>query len=309
MAETKHILNINVDRDVWQLFNKHMEAFWTPRDIVFTDRDYSDWEALSNSERTFVESILSFFATADSIVNENLMLKLYEQIEAPAARAFYSFQGAMETIHGIVYINLLEGYVKDLGRLEELKRGSSDSVVEKIRWCSKWINSDMPVEERLLIFCCIEGVFFSGSFCAIYWLAQRGLLPALCNGNKLIAPDEALHVEHTALQHNKCASKVPYQKARTLFLEALEVENRFINKSIDCAMVGMNRDLMYEYIKHVSNNIFKMLGYDTPLFERTRNPFKFMDRLCFDPKENFLEMRAFNYQQAERDAYSEDADI
>lgn len=309
MAETKHILNMNVDRDVWSLFEKHMEAYWTPRDINFTDRDYSDWNSLSDSEKFFVESILSFFATADSIVNENLMLKLYEQIEAPAARAFYSFQGAMETIHGIVYINLLEGYVKDLDRLDELKRGNVNAVVDKIQWCSKWINSEMSVEERLLIFCCIEGIFFSGSFCAIYWLSQRGLLPALSNANKLIAPDEALHVEHTALQYTRCANKVPIEKARLLFLEALEVENGFINKAIDCAMVGMNGDLMYEYIKHVANNIFKMLGYDVPLFEKSRNPFKFMERLCLDPKENFLEMRAFNYQQPIKDAYSEDADI
>jgi ribonucleotide reductase beta subunit family protein with ferritin-like domain len=308
MADTRFVIDTSVDRDVWALYQKHMDAFWTPHDITFTDRDYNDWDKLSDSEKKFIESILSFFATADSIVNENLMLKLYEQIESPAGRAFYSFQGAMETIHSLVYAKLLEGYVKDLEKLDKLRIGDINSVRDKIRWCEKWIHSEMSKEERLLIFCCIEGIFFSGAFCAIYWVAEKGILPALCNGNKLIAPDECLHVEHCIVQYSKCESKVPEEKARALFLEALDVEEKFINGAIDCAMLGMNRDLMLEYIKHVTNNIYVRLGYE-PLFAKTRQPFSFMDRLCFDPKENFLELRTYNYQRTDVDDFDDDVDI
>lgn len=308
MAETRFIMDMSVDSDVWELYRQHVDSFWTDHDIALTDRDYADWEKLQPGERKFVENILSFFATADNIVNENLMLKLYEQLESAAARAFYSFQGAIETIHALAYAKLIEGYVKDLDRLAELKKGDVNAVREKVLWCQKWVKSDMPLEERLLVFCCIEGIFFSGSFCAIYWLAQRGILPALCAFNKLIAPDECLHVSHGILQFLKCKTKVPVERARELFLEAFEVEGRFINGSIDCAMIGMNRDSMLEYIRHVTNNIFIRLGYP-PLFARTTQPFKFMDRLCFDPKENFLEMRAYNYQRTDVDAFDTEVDI
>jgi ribonucleotide reductase beta subunit family protein with ferritin-like domain len=308
MAEERFIIDTSQDRDVWKLYEQHVDAFWTHHDIAFSDKDSSDWAALSNTERHFIENILSFFATADTIVNENLMLRLYEQIEAPAARAFYSFQGAIETIHSIVYDKLLEGYVHDKEKLDRLRRGNVESVRDKIQWCQKWIGADMTLEERLLIFCCVEGIFFSGSFCAIYWLAQKGILPALSKSNKQIAPDERLHLEHGILQYNKCAKKVAQEKARALVLEAVEVERKFINGAIDCAMVGMNRELMFEYIKHMSNSIFVRLGHGT-LFENTRQPFDFMDRLCYDPKENFLELRAFNYQRTDCDGFDDAADI
>lgn len=308
MAESRFVVDTKVDQDVWDLYHKHVNAFWTQHDINFTDRDYRDWEELSATERKFIENILSFFATADSIVNENLMLRLYQDIESPAARAFYSIQGAIETIHGLVYAMLLEGYVKNLDRLDELRRGDVNSVREKIEWCQKWIHADMTVAERLLVFCCIEGIFFSGAFCAIYWMAERGLLPALCNSNKLIARDEGLHVSHGILQYRKCGERVSESRARELFLDALRVEENFINGSIDCAMLGMNRDLMFEYLRHVTNNIYTRLGYSS-LYEKTRNPFGFMDRLCFDPKENFLEMRAYNYQRTDVDEFSTDVEI
>jgi ribonucleotide reductase beta subunit family protein with ferritin-like domain len=285
-----------------------MDAFWTPHDVEFTDRDAHDWDALTDTERLFFESILSFFATADSIVNENLLLRLFEQIESQAARAFFSFQGAMETIHGLVYAKLLEGYVKDPTRLEELRAGDIDSVREQIQWCQKWIHADMSVAERLLVYTVIEGVFFSGPFCAIYWAAQRGILPALCKGNKLIAPDEGLHVGHDILQYRKQPEKVPHERARDLFMEAVGIAERFITRSIDCEMIGMNRALMFEYIKHVANNIFTRLGYPA-LFASTIQPFPFMARLCFDAKENFLEMRAWNYQRTDIDEFTENAEI
>lgn len=308
MAEERFVIDTSLDRDVWALYEEHLDAFWTHHDIAFSDRDYTDWDKLSVTERKFIENILSFFATSDTIVNENLMLKLYEQIESPAARAFYSFQGAIETIHSIVYDKLLEGYIKDKKRLDELRRGDVESVKEKIQWCQKWIGADMTLEERLLVFCCIEGIFFSGAFCAIYWFAQKGVLPALSKSNKQIAPDERLHVEHGIVQYNKCKNRVPLEKARELVLDALAVEERFINGAIDCAMVGMNRELMFEYIKHVTNNIFVRLGYEK-LFQKTRQPFDFMDRLCYDPKENFLELRAFNYQRTDVDGFDAAADI
>ena len=308
MAEERFITDTSVDADVWELYHEHVDAFWTDHDITFTDKDYTDWNKLTSAERKFIENILSFFATADNIVNENLMLKLYEQIESPAARAFYSFQGAMETVHALIYIKLIEGYVKDLKRLNDLKHGDVNAVREKVLWCQKWLKEDVTKEERLLIFCCIEGVFFSGSFCAIYWLAQRGILPALCNANKLIAPDEGLHVSHGIVQYKKCENKVSHPRARELFMEAFNIEKNFISGSIDCSMVGMNKELMIKYIERVANNIFTRLGYPA-LFQNTTQPFKFMDRLCYDSKENFLELRSFNYQRVEVDLFNLEAEI
>ncbi len=307
MAETRFIIDRKNDKEIWDLWERHIDAFWTHHDIHLTERDTKDWAEITESERSFLEHILSFFATADSIVNENLMLKLYDQIDSQAGRSFYSFQGAMETIHAMVYAMLLEGYVQDSARLEKLQRGDLEHVKHKIEWCQKWATDDMPVEERLLISCCVEGIFFSGAFCALYWLAQRGILPALCNSNKLIARDEGLHVDHGIAQYQKYP-KVPRAKAEEIVLDALRVEELFINGAIECELIGMNRELMYEYIKHVSNNIFVRLGY-SPLFKQTRQPFPFMARLCFDPKENFLEMRPYNYQRTDLDAFSVDADI
>lgn len=305
-AQTEPLLQDNPHRyvifpiqyaDMWKLAITHREAFWNESEIDLA-RDRKDWISLTADEQHFVKHVLAFFASSDGIVLENLALNFFKEIQIPEARSFYSFQMSMETIHGITYSLLLDTYITDPIEKDTLFRAieTVPSVRNKAVWAQKWIASTDSFATRLLAFACVEGIFFSGSFCCIYWIKERGLLPGLCQSNDLIARDERLHVDFAVLLYTKyVVNKLPEQVVHEMFTEAVNIEDEFINESIPCRMMGMNSQSMKQYIQHVANKLLHQLGYNE-LFKNTTQPFAFMDRICFSSKGNFFEKESTQYR-------------
>lgn len=287
--------------DIFDLYTKAKSSFWTPEELDFS-LDTQDWETrLTPNERFFLEQILAFFAASDGIVGENLMLRFYNDVKCPEAKAFYAFQLAMETIHSETYSLLIETLVKSPQRKAELFDAihTIPCVEQKAQWAQKWIDSpDAPFAQRLVAFIIIEGLFFSGAFCAIFWMAERGLLPTLCMSNAWISRDEALHTEFGILLFSKLAPHQlpPPDVIREMFREAVEIESSFITQSIPCGMLGMNADLMTNYIQYVADRLLQQLSFDK-LFN-TPLPFDFMHRLALSEKVNFFERRSTQYSKA-----------
>jgi len=283
--------------DMWKLAITHREAFWNESEIDLS-RDRKDWNALTDNEQHFIKHVLAFFASSDGIVLENLALNFFKEVQIPEARSFYSFQMAMETIHGITYSLLLDTYITNPKEKDTLFRAieTVPSVKQKAEWAQKWIGSTDNFATRLLAFACVEGIFFSGSFCCIYWIKERGLLPGLCQSNDLIARDERLHVDFAVLLYTKyVVQKLPEQVVHEMFAEAVNIEDKFINDSIPCRLMGMNSQFMKQYIQHVANKLLKQLGY-SELFKNVVQPFAFMDRICFSSKGNFFEKESTQYR-------------
>ena len=281
---------------LWELYEKQKKAFWWDSDVVLTEKDYMDWNSLTPNERLFIENVLAFFAGSDGIVMENLAARFLAEVAIPEARAIYTIQMHIELIHSLVYAKLLDGYIQDETRKLELFNAleTNEAVKAKAQWAARWMSSDRPFAERLLAFACVEGIFFSGAFCSIFWLKERGLLPALTFSNNLIARDEGMHVE-TAVTLYQMQPKCADDTVHEIFKGALEAEEYFITRSLPCGLINMNEEMMKTYLCYVTNRLILRLGH-APLFKHTENPFPFMDRISYDTKENFFETRVSNYQ-------------
>lgn len=284
---------------LWEKFKVATSAFWVREEIIF-DKDYDDWVKLSDSERYFISNILAFFAASDGIVGENLGSRFYKEVTIPEARAFYANQIFMETIHNETYSVMIDNLIKDPVEKNKLFNGlvTVPCIKKKADWANKWIDSkDSPFVMRLIAFAIIEGVFFSGSFCAIFWLKERNnMLPGLTSSNELISRDESLHTEFAILLHDMITHKLPQDIVHDMFKEAVNIEIEFITESISCNMLGMNAILMTEYVQFVADRLLVQLGYKK--IWDTRNPFPFMDRIAMNLKVNFFESRSTDYAKA-----------
>lgn len=276
----------------------HENMFWTAREIDYS-ADISDWESLTDDERYFIEHILAFFAGSDGIVLENLIKNFCIEVKATEARNFYGFQSMIENIHGQVYALLLDTFVKDVKRKENLFNAieTIPAVKKKADWALKWINSNRPFEERLIAFAIVEGVFFSASFASIFWLKSRNkMTKALGKSNELISRDEGLHTDFAVLMYSHLLNKVSQERVEEIIIEAVDIEIEFITKSIPCNMIGMNTELMIEYIKYVADRLLSQLEFDKIYL--VENPFDFMKVFSLDGKSNFFENRVTEYIHA-----------
>jgi len=282
--------------EIWEAYRKHKQMFWTAEEIDFA-ADRSDWEKLTDNERYFIENILAFFAGSDGIVLENLVSNFCAEVTIPEARCFYSFQAMIENIHSEVYSLMIDTYVANHEKKQRLFKGVSEipCVQKKADWALRWISSDRPFSVRLFAFAIVEGLFFSGSFCSIFWLKERGLmLHALCKSNEWIARDEGLHTNFAILlyQHLKHQKLDPVESL-AIMKEAVEIETEFITESLPARLIGMNHELMSRYIRSVADHLLVRFGL--PKHYHDKNPFPFMEMSSLDAKGNFFEVRVSEY--------------
>lgn len=285
------------DDDIWKLYKYSQSVFWTAEEIDLTN-DISDWNnKLTENERYFIENVLAFFAASDGIVLENLLTKFTTEVKLPEARCFYTFQGMMENIHSEVYSLLIDTYIKDQKKKFNLLN-SIDTipwVKNKADWALNWINDKDSFGQRLVAFAIVEGIFFSGAFCSIYWLKKRGIMPGLTFSNELISRDESLHTEFAVLLYHKLEDKykISNEVMIKMVSEAVKIENEFITKSIPCKLIGMNSDLMVQYIKFVADRLLSQLKCSK--IYNVKNPFDFMEMISLRNKTNFFERRVGEY--------------
>jgi len=284
--------------EIWREYKKQISSFWTPEEIDFS-KDLLDWDnKLKEEERNFIKMILAFFAGADGIVNLNLMKNFVEDVKILEAQMVYGFQCSMESIHSETYSLMIDTYIKDQD--EKLKLFNAIETIpcikKKADWALKWVFSGESFNKRLVAFCIVEGLFFSGAFCAIYWLKQRSLLPGLTKSNEFIARDEGMHTEFGILLYSMLNKKLDEKYIHDMFKEAVEIEKEFINESISCKMIGMNVELMTEYIEYVADRLLNSLGYNK--IYNKNNPFTFMNFIGMESRSNFFEERTSTYQKA-----------
>jgi ribonucleotide reductase beta subunit family protein with ferritin-like domain len=283
--------------DIWEHYKRHMASFWTPEEIDLS-RDKADWERLTDDERWFVTHVLAFFAASDGIVLENAYVNFLDEFTAPEVRCFYGFQIMIENVHSEVYSLLIDTYIQDAAEKDRLLRAveTVPAVARKAHWAMKWMSRERPLGERLAAFACVEGIFFSGSFCAIFWLKKRGLLHGLCYSNELISRDEGMHTSFACLLHKKLADRPTQETVHAIVREALECEEFFICEALPCRLIGMNSELMVEYLRFVADHLLAGLGY-AKLFHG-KNPFEWMELISLGGKTNFFERRVGEYQKA-----------
>jgi ribonucleoside-diphosphate reductase beta chain len=283
--------------DLWKCFQTHKRLIWFV-DEVDLAKDLTYWKKLNQNEKYFVKHVLAFFAASDGIVMENLAARFLNDIQLSEARSFYSVQLFMENEHSIMYSRLIDAYVNDEQEKNQLFKSIEHmpAIRQKAEWEKKWITSSEHFATRLLAFAAVEGIFFSGSFCCIYWLKERGVMPGLCMSNDFIARDEGLHCEFAILLYNNyIQNKLPEHVVHQIIGEAVEIEKQFIVESLPCSLLGMNVDMMSEYIEFISNRMLKQLNYGT-LYKNAKQPFGFMDRICIESITNFFDVRETNYQ-------------
>jgi ribonucleoside-diphosphate reductase beta chain len=284
--------------DLWKMYKDHISVFWRPEEIDLS-KDMRDWVVLSSGEQHFIKRILGFFAGSDGIVMENLGQRFMNEVQVPEAKFFYSVQLMMETIHSETYSQLIDTYIEDRSEKLDVLRSiqSVPCIQKKADWSLKWIQSDeADFPTRLMAFAAVEGIFFSGAFCSIFWLKQRGIMPGLTASNEFIARDEGLHTEFACLLYSKCAHRLPKTKAHKLIREAVRIEKEFIQEALPCSLIGMNAARMGDYIEYVADRLLVSLGY-TRLWE-TANPFPWMETISLEGKDNFFEKRVTNYALA-----------
>lgn len=284
--------------DLWAKYKQHMSVFWTPEEIDLS-KDMKDWEKLTDNERHFIKNILGFFAGSDGIVMENLATRFTREVQWPEAKFFYACQNLLEAVHSETYSLLIDTYISDKKEKDELLRATSTipCVKKKAEWALAWIDSaDADFATRLMGFAAVEGIFFSGAFCAIFWLKQRGLMPGLTLSNEFIARDEGLHTDFACLLYSKVVNKLDKKKAYKIIKDAVKIEKQFITKSLPCELIGMNADLMSQYIEFVADRLLLQLGY--PKTYKAANPFPFMERISLENKDNFFEKRVSTYAKA-----------
>ena len=301
------------DQDIWQMYKKQVDCFWRAEEIDLS-KDLTHWETLDQKEKYFVSMILAFFAASDGIVLENLAMRFMGEVQLSEARAFYGFQIAMENIHSETYSLLIDTYIKDREEKTMLFQAIDNfpCIKKKADWAIKWINDKRSsFATRLIAFACIEGIFFSGAFCSIFWLKKRGLMPGLTFSNELISRDEALHTEFAVLLYSKLNKKLTKSKVLEILKEAVEIEKKFICDALPCRLIGMNSDLMCQYIEFVADRLSVQLGYDK--IYGTKNPFDFMEMISIEGKTNFFEKRVAEYALADKtkteDVFDFDADF
>lgn len=283
------------DNEIWDMYKKQEECFWRVEEIDFS-KDMAHWDTLTDGEKHFVKMILAFFAASDGIVLENLGMRFMSEVQMPEARAFYGFQIMMENIHSITYSTLIDTYIKDKEEKMSLFRAIDNfpCIKKKADWAIKWINDKKSsFASRLIGFACVEGIFFSGAFCAIYWLKKRGLMPGLTFSNELISRDEALHTEFAVLLYSKLKNKLSEGTVKQIIMQAVEIEKEFIIDALPCRLIGMNSALMAQYIEFVADRLMVQLGYDK--IYKTPNPFNFMEMISLERKSNFFESRVGEY--------------
>lgn len=284
--------------DIWAKYKQHQAVHWTPEEIDLS-KDMGHWEKLNDNERHFIKNILGFFAGSDGIVMENLATRFTREVQWPEAKFFYAEQNIIEAIHSETYSLLIDTYIQDKKEKQELLRATSTipCVKKKAEWALAWIDSpDADFATRLMGFAAVEGIFFSGAFCAIFWLKQRGLMPGLTLSNEFIARDEGLHTDFACLLYSKIVNKLDKKKASKIIRDAVKIEKQFITKSLPCELIGMNADLMSQYIEYVADRLLLQLGY--PKVYKATNPFPFMERISLENKDNFFEKRVSTYGKA-----------
>jgi len=282
---------------VWEMYKKHEASFWTAEEIDLS-QDTKDWDTLTVNEQYFIKHVLAFFAASDGIVLENLSGGFAVEVQVPEARAFYGFQIAMENIHSETYSLLIEQYIKDPAEKEKLFDAihTMPPVQDKAEWAVQWMNTDNCFAERIVAFAAVEGVLFSGSFCAIYWLKKRGLMPGLTFSNELISRDEGLHAEFACMLYGMLENKLPEDVVHGIIRGAVDVERKFICEALSCDLIGMNSELMTKYIEFVADRLLTALGH-SKLFGSS-NPFDWMELISLQGKTNFFEKRVGEYQKA-----------
>jgi ribonucleoside-diphosphate reductase subunit M2 len=288
--------------DIWQMYKKQVDCFWRPEEIDLT-KDLAHWDGLSSDERFYISMILAFFAASDGIVLENLAQRFMSDVQVSEARAFYGFQIAMENIHSETYSILIETYIKDTVEKDQLFNAINNfpCIKKKSDWAQKWMHDNRSsFATRLVAFACVEGIFFSGAFCSIFWLKKRGLMPGLTFSNELISRDEALHCEFAVLLYSKLIKKIPGGKARIheIIKEAVEIETEFICEALPCRLIGMNSLMMTQYIQFVADRLCVQLGYDK--IYNVLNPCDFMEAISLESKCNFFEKRVGEYALANK---------
>ncbi|TAF71798.1 MAG: ribonucleoside-diphosphate reductase [Flavobacterium sp.] len=307
MSQLEPILQENKNRfvifpikhhDIWEWYKKMEASFWTAEEIDLS-QDLNDWNnRLNEDEKYFIKHILAFFAASDGIVNENLAENFVNEVQYAEAKFFYGFQIMMENIHSETYSLLIDTYVKDESEKNELFTAIEvfPAIKKKADWALKWIESD-SFAERLIAFAAVEGIFFSGSFCSIFWLKKRGLMPGLTFSNELISRDEGVHCDFAVHLHNHhLISKVPKERIREILVDALNIEREFITESLPVSLIGMNAGLMTQYLEFVTDRLLVELGCEREY--NTTNPFDFMDMISLQGKTNFFEKKVAEYQKA-----------
>jgi ribonucleoside-diphosphate reductase beta chain len=291
--------------DIWKAYKNHKSADWTAEELDYS-ADKAEWDQLSKDEKFFIEHVLAFFAASDGIVSENLNMNFSNEVQWPEARAFFCFQAAIEQVHSEVYSMLIDTYITDNVRKDELFRAieTIPCVKRKAEWSVKWMDpTKASFAERLVAFSVVEGIFFSGSFCAIYWLKSRGIMVSgLGKSNELIARDENLHCQFGILLYNYLQNKLSKERIHEIFKEAVEIESQFITESIPCKLIGMNSQLMIRYVKYISSfwmsQMMTSSGRKCPKLYNVKNPFSFMDNIGLDGRTNFFEQRVTEYKRA-----------
>ena len=284
--------------EIWKMYKQSEANFWTTEELDLS-KDLNDFKKLNDGEKHFVENVLAFFAASDGIVNENLVERFCKEVKVLEAKFFYGFQIAMENIHSETYSLLIDTYVKDIEKKNHLLNAidTIPSVKKKGEWALKWISDKKSsFAKRVIAFAAVEGIFFSGSFCSIFWLKKRGLMPGLCHSNELISRDEGLHTEFAVLMYNKLRHKLSKDTIYKIICEAVEIEKEFIIDSIPCRLIGMNSGMMSQYIEFVADRLLTQLGYDKKYNQK--NPFDFMEMISLEGKTNFFEKRVMDYSKA-----------
>ena len=285
---------------IWSMYKKQVECFWRPEEVDLS-KDRSDWvHALTDQERYFIKMIVAFFAGSDGLIIENLGVRFMNEVQLSEAKAFYGFQIAMENIHSEMYSLLIEEYVTDAAEKRKMFNAMSEfaCIRKKADWAQQYIQSEDDFATRLVAFACIEGIFFSGAFCSIFWLKKRGLMPGLTYSNEFISRDEALHTEFAVLLHKQLKRPLSASKVAEIVQEAVEIESEFICYSLPCALIGMNKALMTQYIEFVADRLLVQLG--APKVYKASNPFPWMELISCEGKTNFFEKRVSEYALASK---------
>lgn len=283
--------------DIWEMYKKHEASFWTAEEIDLS-QDMKDWEGLTDGERHFVSHVLAFFAASDGIVNENLAVNFLSEVQYAEAKCFYGFQIMMENIHSETYSLLIDTYIKNPTEKDRMLRAieTIPCVQKKAEWALKWISSP-NFAERIIAFAAVEGIFFSGSFCSIFWLKKRGLMPGLSFSNELISRDEGLHCDFACLLYEShIQNKLPEARVVEIIVDAVRIEQEFVTDSLPVSLIGMNAVLMNQYIEYVADRLLVALGCKR--IYNVTNPFDFMEMISLQGKTNFFEKRVGEYQKA-----------
>lgn len=285
------------ETQLYKMYKQAVGVFWTPEEINFS-KDLEDWAKLNKDEQHFIKHILAFFAGSDGIVQENLASRFQREVPSQVVKLFYSFQNAMEGIHSETYSLLIDTYIKDKEEQNHLFQAidTVPCIGKKANWALKWIDSEEDFTTRLVAFACVEGIFFSGAFCSIYWLKKRGLMPGLTFSNELISRDEGLHTLFAIALYHQQGKPLTTERIHEILRDAVEIEKEFIIDALPCSLIGMNSKLMRQYIEFVADRLAVQLG--TPKLYNATNPFDFMDLISLEGKTNFFEKKVSEYSRS-----------